>query len=87
MILFASVVLTIVTVQVMPKFSDAPAVVALFFGTASGVLCGIRLGRWLGKSLESRIGLGILLSLIMVVVCVGMSCFGCIASAAFADPP
>jgi hypothetical protein len=58
MILFAPVVLMIVAVQAMPKFSDAPLAVALFFGTASGVLCGIRLGRWLGKSLESRIGSG-----------------------------
>jgi hypothetical protein len=80
MILFAPVLLTIVAVQLMPKSSDTAPVVAFIFGTASGVLCGILLGRRFGKSLESRIGLGILFSLIMVVVCVGMSCFGCLAS-------
>jgi hypothetical protein len=79
-ILFAPVVLTIVAVQVMPASNDASPAVAVIFGAVSGILCGFKLGRRFGKSPESRIGLGILFSLIMVVVCVGMSCFGCLAS-------
>src|SRR5437899_57579 len=53
--------------------------VALIGGGVAGIICGVMLGRRLGKSTGLKIFLGIILSLVMAIVCVGMSCFGCLA--------
>jgi hypothetical protein len=58
--------------------SVAP-VVTLVGGGVAGIICGAMLGRRLGKTGGLRIVLGIVLALVMIVGCVGMSCFGCLA--------
>jgi hypothetical protein len=59
---------------------DGAALVALFGGGIAGITCGIMLGRRLGKSSATRVGFSLLLGPIMVVVCVGLSFFGCMVS-------
>jgi hypothetical protein len=52
---------------------------ALLGGTLGGVAGGIMLGRRFGSTSQTRIGLGIVLAGVLSVVCIGLSCFGCLA--------
>jgi len=79
-VLLAPVVLTIFAVLLGTKDGDAPPAVASFAGGAAGIVCGVILGRRLGKTTPMRIFLGVLFAVIMMVVCIGMSCFGCLTS-------
>lgn len=58
---------------------DLAPTIVMIGGSAGGIICGVLLGKRFGKSVETRIVLGLVLSAIMVVVCVTMSCFGCLA--------
>jgi len=79
-VLLAPVVLTIFAVLLGTKDSDTPSAVTLFAGGVAGVVCGVILGRRLGKTTPMRIILSVLFAVIMIVVCIGMSCFGFLAS-------
>jgi len=59
---------------------DAAPVVALLGGGVGGIVCGAMIGWRMRKSTALRIVWGIVFAAVMVVVCVGMSCFGCLAS-------
>lgn len=79
-VMLAPPVLTSLTVLLGSKSGDASVAVALFGGAISGIICGVMLGRRLGKTPGLRLLFGLVLALVMIVVCVGMSCFGCLAS-------
>jgi hypothetical protein len=59
--------------------ADAPPFVAMVGGISSGIVCGIMLALRLGKTTDTRVLLGILFCVILAVVCVTLSCFGCLA--------
>ncbi len=79
-VLLAPVLLTILVVLLGAKKGNASPGIAFFGGGVAGIVCGVMLGRQLGKTKPLRIILGILFAFIMIVVCIGMSCFGCLAS-------
>ncbi|HWD93217.1 MAG TPA: hypothetical protein VG938_12810 [Verrucomicrobiae bacterium] len=53
--------------------------VAVFGGAVGGVVCGIMLALRLGKTSGARVLLGLLFSAVFAVVCITLSCFGCLA--------
>jgi hypothetical protein len=62
------------------KRGDVEVWIGLYGGIIGGIICGVMLGRHLGKSFGTRIIIGIFFSFLMIVVCVGINCFGCTAS-------
>jgi hypothetical protein len=78
--LLGPVVLTIATVLLISNQGNPAADVAAFGGAVSGIICGGMLGRRVGTSRETKIVLGIVFAVAMTVVCIGMNCFGCLAS-------
>jgi hypothetical protein len=56
--------------------SVSPAI-ALFGGGAGGIICGVLLGLRLGKTVQARFVLGILLTFGMIIVCVMLCLAGC----------
>lgn len=79
-VFLAPVVLTIATVLFISRKADAAPGVAVIVGGICGIICGGMLGRWLGKSQGTQWLLGLFLAGVFAVVCVLMSCFGCLAS-------
>ena len=79
-VLLAPVLLTSLTVLIFSNKGEAASMVGLFGGGISGIICGVMLGRRFGKTHGLRIVLGVVFALIMVVVCVAMNSFGCLAS-------
>jgi len=79
-VLLAPVVLTILAVLLGAKAGNASPGIAFFGSGVAGIVCGVMLGRQLGRTAPLRIIFGILFALILFVVCIGMSCFGCLAS-------
>ena len=59
-----------------PNQSVSPAI-GLFGGAAAGIACGIMLGFRLGSTGLERIVVTLLLCLILAVVDITLSCFGC----------
>ena len=78
--LSAPAVLTVLTVLLGAKSGDPAPVAAFFGGSAAGIVCGIMLGLRLGKTTPAKIALSLLFALVMSVVCIGMSCGGCLVS-------
>ena len=76
-LLFASLILLILTVLLIPKSRNAPLIIILFGSGISGTLCGAMLGRKLGKTPTTRVVLSLVFALVMIVVCMGMTCLGC----------
>ncbi len=58
---------------------DLPVFMAVVGGGIAGIICGVMLGRRIGITPPTKVGLSILFSLIFMVVCVTASCFGCFA--------
>ncbi len=79
-VLLAPVLLTILTVLLGAKNGGAPAGIATIGGGVAGIICGAMLGRQVGSTRPLRIILGTVFAGILMVVCIGMSCFGCLAS-------
>jgi len=79
-ILFAPPILTALTTTFITRAGDAAPAVATCASAVAGILCGVMLGRRVGKTAYERIGFGILLTAIITVACITMSCFGCLAS-------
>jgi hypothetical protein len=78
--LLAPAILTILAVSLGAKEGNTAPTIAMLCGTVGGIVCGIILGWQVEKSTPTRIVLSIVFSAIMSVVCIGMSCFGCLAS-------
>ena len=79
--LFAPVLLTIFTVLLSSNPGNSILTLVVLSGPISGVICGVMLSQRLGRTTESKVLLGLLLVPVMVVVCVVMNFFGCLASA------
>jgi hypothetical protein len=58
---------------------QASPVIAVFGGAGCGIACGIMLALRLGRTSGARVLLGLLFSVIFAVVCITLSCFGCLA--------
>ena len=78
-VLLAPAIASCLAGAVDSRNGNVAPVIALFGGSIAGIICGAMLGRRLGKATDTRLWLGILFALIMAVVCIGMSCFGCMA--------
>jgi hypothetical protein len=78
-ILLAPALLSVLVVLLGARQGNLAPWIAFFGGILAGIVCGAMLGFSLGRTRAARILLGLLLSIVMVVVCVGMSCFGCMA--------
>jgi hypothetical protein len=79
-VLLAPVLLTVLAVLFGAKNGNAAPAITFFSGGAAGIVCGVMLGRQLGKTRPTRVILCVLFAFIMTVVCIGMSSFGCMAS-------
>lgn len=79
-VMLSPVVLTMLTVRLGDKSGDAAPAVAFFGGGAAGIVCGILLGRRLGKTMPLKVLLSLVFTFVMAVVCIGMSCGGCLVS-------
>ena len=78
--LLAPALLTALAVSLGAKDGDTAPNIAMFGGTAGGIVCGIILGRSVGKTTPIRVLSSIIFVPIMSVVCIGLSCFGCMVS-------
>jgi hypothetical protein len=78
--LFAPVLLTMITVRLPSQAGGFAVLFVLLGGPISGGMCGVMLSRRLGRTAESKVLLGMLLVPAMMVVCVAMNFFGCVAS-------
>lgn len=79
-VMLSPVVLTMLTVLLGVNTGDTAPTVAFLGSGAAGIFCGILLGRRLGKTMSAKIVLGLLFAVAMVVVCISMSCGGCLVS-------
>jgi hypothetical protein len=79
-VLFASPLLTVLTVTLVDRSGNAAPDVAICSAILCGGLCGSMLGNRIGKTTGERIGLGILFTAIMFVACISMSFFGCLTT-------
>ena len=79
LVLLAPMLLTIVIVLLGASEGDTVPTVAVFGGGISGIVCGAMLGRRFGRTTGLKVVLGIVFALVFSVVCIGMSCFGCLA--------
>jgi hypothetical protein len=57
--------------------SDAPVFVGLLGSVLGGLICGMVLGRHVGKTSAGRVGLSFLFVILFVVVSFFMNFFGC----------
>ncbi|MEO6034670.1 MAG: hypothetical protein ABIQ35_05405 [Verrucomicrobiota bacterium] len=78
-VMLAPVLLTILSALLSKEGSFAVGI-ALLGGSVSGIVGGAMLGREFGKTRALKITLSIVFAIIMVVVGVGMNCFGCLVS-------
>lgn len=79
-VLCAPAVLTILAVRINRTGQDLAPFVACLGGVFSGIVCGAMLGRRIGSTTAIKIGLGFTFALMIIPVCIGMSCFGCLVS-------
>src|SRR5271169_3341166 len=79
-VLLAPVLLTMLAVLSGAKNGNASPGIAFVGGGAAGIACGAMLGRKIGKTTPTRILFGVLFAVTLMVVCIGMSCLGCLAS-------
>src|SRR6186997_2054235 len=76
-VLLSPVFLTALSVWLFAKDGDTAPSIAMLGGGLAGIISGTMLGRHLGKTPPVRIVLSILFALVLGVVCITMSCFGC----------
>ena len=79
-VLLTPTLLTIVCVLLGANDGDTAPVVATLGGVFSGLVCGVMFGRRLGRTAGLKVLLGIVLAVVFGIACIGMSCFGCLAS-------
>jgi len=79
-VLLGPVVVTIAAVLLGADGGDATPTIAFLGGGISGIVCGALLGQRLGRTPAMKVALGILFSFVFGAVCIGMCCFGCLAS-------
>src|SRR5262245_61257506 len=79
-VLLTPALLTILVVLIGGRDSGAAPAIAFLGGGIAGIICGAMLGRCLGRTTPLKIVLGVVFAVVFSVVCMGMSCFGCLAS-------
>lgn len=79
-VMVSPVVLTSSLVVLVSTKGDLAPVTGFFGGIAAGIICGIMLGKRLGKTPGIKILLSLIFVAVMAVVCVAMTCCGCLAS-------
>jgi hypothetical protein len=79
-VLLSPVLLTSLSVLLIDKKGDTALAIAVLGGGLAGIIAGTMLGRHFGKTPPVKIGLSILFAAILGVVCISMSCFGCLVS-------
>ena len=79
-VLLSPVLLTALSVWLVSDKGDTAPSIAVLGGGPAGIISGTMLGRHLGKTPQVKIALSILFAAILGVVCITMSCFGCMAS-------
>src|SRR5262245_1916554 len=72
--------LTILVVLIGGRDSGVAPAIAFLGGGIGGIICGAMLGWRLGRTTPLKIVLGVVFAVVFSVVCIGMSCFGCLAS-------
>src|SRR6266567_2191740 len=80
-VLLAPAALTLLAASLIPGDYNigVASLVGFVGGGISGVHCGWTLGQRLGKTERQQTVLGILLAVVLAIVCISMSCFGCLA--------
>jgi lipopolysaccharide export LptBFGC system permease protein LptF len=78
--MFAPLLLTILAVLLGAKRDNVSPMIALIGGGIAGIVCGVMLGLQGGDTTTSRVFISILMALVMAVVCIGLSCFGCMTA-------
>lgn len=79
-VLLSPVLLTALSVWLIDRKGDTSPSIAVLGGGLAGIISGTMLGRYIGKTPQVKIVLSILFAAIFGVVCITMSCFGCMAS-------
>jgi hypothetical protein len=79
-VLLSPVLLTALSVWLFAQKGDAAPSIAMLGGGLAGIIAGTMVGRRIGETTSGRIVLSIVFALILGVVCVTMSCIGCMAS-------
>lgn len=79
-VLCAPVVVTVIAVHFGRTGQDAATAIAILGGALGGIICGAMLGRRIGTSAGMKIAMSFVFALMIIPVCVGMSCFGCLVS-------
>ncbi|MEO6034328.1 MAG: hypothetical protein ABIQ35_03650, partial [Verrucomicrobiota bacterium] len=78
-VMLAPVLLTSLS-ALLSKDGSFAVGIAILGGSVSGIVGGAMLGREFGKTRALKITLSIVFAIIMIVVGVGMNCFGCLVS-------
>ena len=78
--LFGPTLATIAVILCGLDSGDTAPTIAFFGGGISAIACGVMLARRIGKTTGAQVGLAILFICVFAVVCIGMNCFGCLAS-------
>lgn len=77
-VLLTPAVITMLVAMLAPRErDDVPVGMGLIGGATAGIICGVMLGRRLGKTGTGRLLIGIFASLFMAVVAIALCCGGC----------
>jgi hypothetical protein len=76
-VLLAPVLITALIAFLGKPNEQVSPITGFFGGAAAGIACGIMLALRIGKTVGARIVHGIVLSVVFAVVCITLSCFGC----------
>lgn len=77
--LLAPPLLTVLAAMGSARNSGLPVATGLLAGGLGGIISGAMLGWRVGSTTPIRVALGIVFAGVLSVVCIGMSCFGCMA--------
>ncbi|TAK94955.1 MAG: hypothetical protein EPO07_15955 [Verrucomicrobia bacterium] len=79
-VLLAPVILSCIAGALDKPNGGLSPMIALIGGGVAGIICGIMLGLRFGKTTGQKSVLIVGLAIVMVIVCIGLNCFGCLAS-------
>ena len=76
--IFIPSIATIIAVQL--HWNDTAPFIAFFGGIGSGLVAGTMLGLRIGRTTGTRVALSCVFTVVLGAACIGMNCFGCLAS-------
>ena len=79
-VLLAPILITALIAFLGKPNEQVSPITGFFGGAAAGIACGIMLALRIGETVGTRIVHGIVLSVVFAVVCITLSCFGCMMS-------